>query len=166
MGGDEGLLITIPPQRASFPFFGSKLGGMAPVGWISKFGENESEVIFSRFTWYSWQFRPSTAVNDSRGVTAVLIATICSSEDVSTVTITTLGGSAEQAFTLPMDATLNDVVDKVVEIRPGLCNAEVLSDAGIEVERSARLRDYNQLTIHGLRYPEVTAHYNVGDSHA
>mmetsp|Transcript_23423 Transcript_23423/g.43109 ORF Transcript_23423/g.43109 Transcript_23423/m.43109 type:complete len:461 (-) Transcript_23423:72-1454(-) len=56
--GDKGVLITIPPQRAdSSWYFGPKFGGMAPVSWISKFGENEAEVLFSRFTWYPWQFK-------------------------------------------------------------------------------------------------------------
>jgi len=47
--GDEGALLTIHPQRVQ----GCKVGGMAPVAWISKFGDDEAEVLFSRFTWYS-----------------------------------------------------------------------------------------------------------------
>jgi hypothetical protein len=31
--------------------------GMAPVGWISKFGRSEAEVLFSRFTWLPWVLR-------------------------------------------------------------------------------------------------------------
>jgi hypothetical protein len=68
--GDKGLLITIPPQRPGRCFFGSKLGGMAPVHWISKFGENESEVLFSRFTWYSWQFKRVSCAHGCQEVTA------------------------------------------------------------------------------------------------
>lgn len=70
--GGKGVLITVPPQTCSKSscFFGSKLGGMAPVDWISKFGANESEVLFSRFTWYSWQFKQVSCANGCQQVTA------------------------------------------------------------------------------------------------
>lgn len=70
--GDKGVLITIPPQTCSRSccFFGSKLGGMAPVAWISKFGDNEAEILFSRFTWYGWQFKQVSCGNGCQEVTA------------------------------------------------------------------------------------------------
>merc|ERR1712130_991813 len=74
--GEKGVLITIPPQTCDRRrghiggFFGPKLGGMAPISWISKFGENESEVLFSRFTWYSWQFKQVGFANGCQEVTA------------------------------------------------------------------------------------------------
>jgi len=59
--GDQGLLLTIPPQTiAGTDWYkgcggrASKLGAMAPVAWISKFGDNEAEVLFCRLSWYSW----------------------------------------------------------------------------------------------------------------
>lgn len=55
--GVQGVLITIPPQTPSEYFPGSGFGGMAPVHWISKFRENEAEILFSRFSWYSWDFK-------------------------------------------------------------------------------------------------------------
>jgi len=70
--GAKGVLITIPPQEVSknLPWYGTKVGGMAPVGWISKFGDNEAEVLFSRFTWYSWKFKVTSFEHGRQEVTA------------------------------------------------------------------------------------------------
>lgn len=65
--GDQGVLIAIPPQIASrewyLPEGSANFGVMAPVAWISKFGDNEAEVIYSRFSWYPWQFQEVSRTN-------------------------------------------------------------------------------------------------------
>jgi len=68
--GDKGVLITIPPQ-SHFGHSSARVtfGGMAPVAWISKFGDNEAEVLFSRFTWYPLVLTETSFVNGRQELT-------------------------------------------------------------------------------------------------
>ena len=68
--GERGALISLPPQTFSLD---CKIGGMAPVAWISKFGDNEAEVLFSRFTFFAMSFQQTSFADECQEVQATWI---------------------------------------------------------------------------------------------
>lgn len=70
--GERGTLLVIPPKARlkTVPGESTKFGGMAPVDWISKFGDSEAEVLFSRFTWYFFAFKELSRTDTTQEVEA------------------------------------------------------------------------------------------------
>ena len=59
--------MTFPPQALHHA---AHIGGMAPVHWISKFGDSEAEVLFSRFTWFPLALQQTAFQDGKQEVTA------------------------------------------------------------------------------------------------
>ena len=65
--GNKGVVMTFPPQALHHA---AHIGGMAPVHWISKFGDSEAEVLFSRFTWFPLALQQTAFQDGKQEVTA------------------------------------------------------------------------------------------------